>query len=299
MTSRSEQCTLERDIPRAQPGYLTVYGVRPDPGACELDFTYMEHTDRWAYDDYVALVSHPENKNTKWQSGYEEGANCGRCIKVRCSCNQGKKRVDGRHPCQGHRGKARETILMVGDKCPRSLPIDTDGTVIKSCYSMTDLDASKHGWGTITGWEEGNRFKATWKFVPCPIKEEYTKIGFLSDMNKWYFSVTVVDHMYQITHIYIKFGDDEQRYLLAFDREAHFWVYRGRGICLPIKQTINEEKVKFNRWMRQSGPLRKFELDITLEIWNNQGDFATAHFEDYANMKKFSRGSYFPLDRKL
>ena len=261
----------------------------------------MEHTDRWAYDDYVALVSHPENKNTKWQSGYEEGANCGRCIKVSCSCNQGKKRVDNgsRHPCQGHRGKARDTILMVADKCPRSLPKDPDGTVIISCHSMSDLDASKHGWGTITGWGDGDRFQATWKFVSCPIKEEYTKIGFLWDLNKWYFSVTVVDHMYQITHIYIKFGDDEQRYLLAFDREAHFWVYRGRGICLPIKQTINEEKVKFNRWMRQSGPLRKFEIDITLEIWNNQGDFATAHFEDYANMKKFSRGSYFPLDKKL
>ena len=44
---------------------------------------------------------------------YEGGANCGRCVRVRCSCEQEPDYAQG--ACQQG---GKETILMVVDSCP-------------------------------------------------------------------------------------------------------------------------------------------------------------------------------------
>ena len=80
----NSQCKLPEDIPKATPGFLTVYddlAVFPERGACALDVDYLRGKREMAWKNYVALVSHPANSPTDQQQGYMNGLNCGRCIK--------------------------------------------------------------------------------------------------------------------------------------------------------------------------------------------------------------------------
>ena len=81
--SDNGQCPLDKDIPKATPGFLTVYSARPKVGACALDWDYLRGNREMAWENYVALVLHPANRPTDQQQGYMNGFNCGRCIKGR------------------------------------------------------------------------------------------------------------------------------------------------------------------------------------------------------------------------
>jgi hypothetical protein len=78
-------CPLGPDYSGASLGDITIYHDSPfNPGhlgACGLDYEYLRNnSDAYLY--YAALPQAPTERGGKDQDGYDNGVNCGRCIKV-------------------------------------------------------------------------------------------------------------------------------------------------------------------------------------------------------------------------
>merc|ERR1719322_690480 len=77
------ECSLGADYPGATIGHLTVYAASPSGNNCDLNWSNLEASGLDGWTHFAAL---PRNSGT--DDRYEAGANCGRCVKVKCSCHQ-------------------------------------------------------------------------------------------------------------------------------------------------------------------------------------------------------------------
>merc|ERR1712011_22254 len=114
------ECHLGEDYPGTTIGHLTVYAASPSGNNCDLNWSNLEASGLRGWTHFAAL---PKNPGTD-ADRYEAGANCGRCVKVKCSCEQEYDYAQG--ACQPD---GKEVIHMVTDSCP-------------SCPYAGDLDLS-------------------------------------------------------------------------------------------------------------------------------------------------------------
>merc|ERR1711962_1516217 len=78
------ECHLGADYPGTTIGHLTVYAASPSGNNCDLNWSNLEASGLKGWTHFAAL---PKNPGTD-ADRYEAGANCGRCVKVKCSCHQ-------------------------------------------------------------------------------------------------------------------------------------------------------------------------------------------------------------------
>ena len=134
-------------------GDITVYAPSPNGGNCGYP-KFSEGAKKY----FVALP----------KVDYDNSLNCGRCIEAKCTAGNVGTNCDNGEP----------TIMMVTDSCPE-------------CHSG-DLDLSYAAWDKITGGAGHSRFKADWKYVPCPDSFLVTKtISFYikPGSSRWWFAV--------------------------------------------------------------------------------------------------------------
>ena len=155
---------------------------------------------------------------------YEGGANCGRCVRVRCSCEQEPDYAQG--ACQQG---GEETILFVVDSCP-------------SCPYVGDIDTSTEGWNSLTGSEAFSKYDGTWEFVECP--ETYVtgplKLRFKEGSSKWWYALQPVNHRTKITNMEISFGGESKE--LVFGNFEGFWWNGTEEISFPATITITNSE---------------------------------------------------------
>ena len=134
--------------------------------------------DGWTH---FAALTKSGNSN---KDMYENGANCGRCVRVRCSCEQSQ--FQG--ACQGGFKEGKETILMVVDSCP-------------TCHAAGDIDTSTAAWNSITGNEGFSRYEGTWEFVECPSNFVTGNAGVRvkPGSSKWWHALQPVNFRHKIT----------------------------------------------------------------------------------------------------
>merc|ERR1712130_31717 len=123
-------------------GELTVYSPSVNGGNCDLPWSFYSDLP---VNKYFAAIPKTWDANDR----YEKGGNCGRCIRVRCSCSQKKAYA------QGACAKGGDIIVMVTDSCP-------------SCPHKGDIDLSYSAWDDVSGNEGHSRYDGSWEFIPCP-----------------------------------------------------------------------------------------------------------------------------------
>jgi len=227
------ECTLGADYPGATIGHLTHYSSNPTGNNCDLNWANLEASglDGWTY--FGAL---PKNPGTD-ADRYESGANCGRCVKVKCSCEQ--ELFPG--ACQPN---GQEVILMVTDSCP-------------SCPYVGDLDLSTNAWNDVTGNEGFSKYDGTWEFIECPsnFKDGPMKLRMKGGSSKWWYAFQPENHKNKVTSMDITFNGVTTE--LSFGEIDGFW-WKGdtiiefpatvdakneAGICATV--TLNSEDEVF------------------------------------------------------
>ena len=145
----ASECSLGPDYPGATIGHLTAYAASPSGENCDLNWSNLEASGLDGWTHFAAL---PRNPGTE-ADRYEAGANCGRCVKVKCSCHQTDFwiRDTGFEACK----EGKEVIVMVTNSCP-------------ICPNVGDLDLSNAAWDDVTGNEMYGRYDGTWEFIECP-----------------------------------------------------------------------------------------------------------------------------------
>ena len=118
---------------------------------------------------------------------YENSANCGRCVRVKCSCDQSES-----FNTDACKNGATDTVLMVVDSCP-------------TCHDFGDIDTSTAGWNSITGDEGVSRYDGTWEWVECDsdFVTGKTKLRLKHGSNRWWYAFQPVGHRFKITKIQI------------------------------------------------------------------------------------------------
>ena len=81
--SSTDSCPLGADIPGVPKGEITMYSSNPSGGNCDFNWSKFESSGLDGWVNYAALP-----KGDKKFDRYEMGANCGRCVRLRCSCEQ-------------------------------------------------------------------------------------------------------------------------------------------------------------------------------------------------------------------
>jgi len=194
------ECTLGADYPGVTVGHLTHYSSNPTGNNCDLNWANLEASglDGWTY--FGAL---PKNPGTD-ADRYESGLNCGRCVKVKCSCEQ--ELFDG--ACQPN---GQEVILMVTDSCP-------------SCPYVGDLDLSTNAWNDVTGNEGFSKYDGTWEFIECPsnFKQGPMKLRFKGGTSIWWYALQPENHKNKVTGMDITFNGVTTE-LIFGDIDGFWW----------------------------------------------------------------------------
>ena len=183
-------CSLGSDYRNRPKGDVTVYAKHASGGNCDLNWNFYKSLNAvnanlgktWIY--FAALP-----KYTK----YEKGANCGRCVKLKCSCDQ--TRFTG--ACQP---SGKETIAMITDSCP-------------SCPGIGDIDVSYAAWNTITGQEGFSRYDGAWEFVECPLSfvQDVARLRIKAGSSRWWYAVQPYNFRHKIEKVELK--DDAGRWI--------------------------------------------------------------------------------------
>lgn len=173
-TLNPNQCHLGNDYANRVKGDITVYAEHPSGGNCDFDWSYIQTIPAWTL--FAALPK---------SSQYENGANCGRCVKIKCSCEQ--KQFDFACKPDGE-----ETIVMVTDSCP-------------PC-SQGDIDVSYEAWDKISGYQGPSRYEGTWDFVECPksFVQGLTRMRFKSGSSRWWYAIQPFNFRYKIEKVELK-----------------------------------------------------------------------------------------------
>jgi len=205
------ECHLGPDYPGTTIGHLTVYAASPSGNNCDLNWSNLEASGLDGWTHFAAL---PKNPGTD-ADRYEAGANCGRCVKVKCSCHQ--------ELFPGACKEGKEVIVMVTDSCP-------------SCPYVGDLDLSNAAWDDVSGNEGPSKYDGTWEFIECPsnFKSGPMKLRMKGGSSKYWHAFQPENHKNKVTSMSIngvemKFGDIDG-----------FW-WKGEGMDFPAKVTVNNE----------------------------------------------------------
>ena len=171
-------------------------------------------------DGWTHFAALPKNPGTP-ADRYEAGANCGRCVKVKCSCEQ--ELFPG--ACQPG---GKETILLVTDSCP-------------SCPYVGDIDTSTAGWNDLTGNEGFSKYDGTWEFIECPsnFKTGLMKLRMKGGSSKYWYAFQPENHKNKITGMEISFGGQTKE--LNFGDIDGFW-WKGEGMDFPATVTMTNDK---------------------------------------------------------
>lgn len=211
-------CELGGDIAGATIGHITHYQAEPTGGNCDLDWDNVHTGDGWTH--FAAL---PKSDNSDVDR-YEAGANCGRCVRVKCSCEQ--ELFDG--ACQSG---GEETILMVVDSCP-------------SCPYVGDIDTSTAGWNSITGNEGFSKYDGTWEFVECPSSfvSGPLQLRFKGGSSQWWYALQPVNHRNKITGMEITMNGQTKD--LTFGDIDGFWWKGTDELSFPVTITVKGSEGK-------------------------------------------------------
>jgi len=164
--------------------------------------------------------------------------NCGRCIKVKCSCEQKELYNDG--ACQPN---GKEVIAMVTDSCI-------------GCPNGGDLDLSTYAWNDVTGGAEAGVIDGTWEFIECPtnFKKGPMKLRMKGGTNKWWYAFQPENHKNKVTGMDITINGVTQEMVLGGETEGFWWngvagsviefpatveVKNEAGVCATV--TLNSE----------------------------------------------------------
>jgi len=156
------------------PG-ITWYQDHPTGGNCDLNWDHMQNQNLKSWTKFVAL---PKGSG---KNAYDDHANCGRCIKIKCDCDQAQ--FPGQNLCSGG-----ETVAMVVDSCP-------------TCHNFNDVDTSTLVWNTISGNEAPSMYTGSYEYVKCPsgFISGTTKLRFKDGSSQWWFGAQPQDFQHQIT----------------------------------------------------------------------------------------------------
>jgi len=206
------ECSLGPDYPGATIGHLTVYAASPSGNNCDLNWSNLEASGLDGWTHFAAL---PKNPGTD-ADRYEAGANCGRCVKVKCSCHQ--------ELFPGACKEGKEVIVMVTDSCP-------------SCPYVGDLDLSNAAWDDVSGNEGPSKYDGTWEFIECPsnFKSGPMKLRMKGGSSKYWHAFQPENHKNKVTSMSINGVE------MIFGDIDGFW-WKGAGIMeFPAKVTMNNE----------------------------------------------------------
>ena len=212
------ECSLGSDYPGAIVGHITHYASSPSGNNCDLNWDNLEASGLAGWTHFAAL---PKNPGTD-ADRYEAGANCGRCVRVKCSCEQ--ELFPG--ACQPG---GEETILMVTDSCP-------------SCPYVGDIDTSTAGWNDLTGNEGFSKYDGTWEFVECPstFKSGTMKLRMKGGSSIYWYAFQPENHKNKITSMDISF--DGQTTEMVFGDIDGFW-WKGTDIMtFPATVTMHNDQ---------------------------------------------------------
>jgi len=205
-------CHLGDDYPGATIGHLTVYAASPSGNNCDLNWSNLEASGLDGWTHFAAL---PKNPGTD-ADRYEAGANCGRCVKVKCSCHQ--------ELFPGACAEGKEVIVMVTDSCP-------------SCPYVGDLDLSNAAWDDVSGNEGPSKYDGTWEFIECPsnFKSGPMKLRMKGGSSKYWHAFQPENHKNKVTSMSINGVE------MIFGDIDGFW-WKANGIMeFPAKVTMNNE----------------------------------------------------------
>ena len=162
-TKNPKQCHLGDDYPGRPKGDITVYAEKPNGGNCDFNWEFINTIP--ASSLFAAIPK---------STDYGKGAHCGRCVKIKCSCEQ--KQFD--FAC---RPDGKETIAMITDSCP-------------PCH-RGDIDLSYGAWDSISGKQAPSRYDGTWDFVECPdwMVKGNSRFRFKPDSHRWWYAIQVRD----------------------------------------------------------------------------------------------------------
>jgi len=214
----SGECPFGADYPGTTVGHITHYSSSPSGNNCDLNWANLEASGLDGWTHFAAL---PKNPGTD-ADRYEAGANCGRCVKVKCSCKQ--ELFDG--ACQPG---GKETILMVTDSCP-------------SCPYVGDIDTSTDGWNDLTGNEGFSKYDGTWEFIECPsnFKTGPMTLRMKGGTSKYWYAFQPENHKNKITSMEISFGGQTKE--MVFGEIDGFW-WKGTEIMeFPATVTMHNDQ---------------------------------------------------------
>ena len=153
--------------------------------------------------------------------------NCGRCVRVKCSCDQENPQhaQDGK-PCQPD---GKETIVMVVDSCP-------------SCPYVGDIDLSYSAWDAVTGNESPSKYDGTWEFVECPsaFLTGPLKLRFKDGSSQWWYALQPVNHRTKITGMTVSFNGKTED--LIFGEIEGYWWKGVSQLSFPVTITMTNEE---------------------------------------------------------
>ena len=194
------ECHLGADYPGTTIGHLTVYAASPSGNNCDLNWSNLEASGLKGWTHFAAL---PKNPGTD-ADRYEAGANCGRCVKVKCSCHQ--------ELFPGACAAGEEVIVMVTDSCP-------------SCPYVGDLDLSNAAWDDVSGNEGPSKYDGTWEFIECPsdFKTGPMKLRMKGGSSKYWHAFQPENHKNKVTSMSINGVE------MIFGDIDGFW-WKGNGI---------------------------------------------------------------------
>ena len=181
-------------------GDITVYAPKPDGGNCGYPM-FSEGAKKY----FVALP----------KVDYDNSLNCGRCIEAKCTAGNVGTNCDNGKP----------TIMMVTDSCPE-------------CHSG-DLDLSYDAWDKITGGAGHSRFKADWKYIPCPdsfLVTETISFWIKPGSSRWWFAVMPLGSKSKIKDVKV---NKNGRWESMKTGEIDSYYYLAKGLYFgPLKQYI-------------------------------------------------------------
>jgi len=215
--TRDDTCPLGADYSGSPKGHVTHYSNDPTGNNCDLNWANLEASGLAGWTFFAALPKNPGTENDR----YEAGLNCGRCVKVKCSCDQ--ELFPG--ACQPG---GEEAIVMVTDSCP-------------SCPNAGDLDLSTDAWNKVTGNEGFSKYDGTWEFVDCPssFKSGAMKLRMKGGTSKYWYAFQPENHINKIVRIEMTSGGQTRP--LTFGEIDGFWWKGEEMIDFPATVKVYSE----------------------------------------------------------
>ena len=228
-----ETCPLGADFELAVKGEITHYQAEPRQGNCDLNWSKLQLSGSKGWTHFAALPKINGNFNDR----YENSANCGRCVRVKCSCDQSES--SNTDACKNG---ATDTVLMVVDSCA-------------TCPSYGDIDTSTAGWNSITGNEGVSSYDGTWEWVECDsdFVTGNTKLRVKHGSGTHWYAFQPVGHRFKITRIQIITNNGRNDLALPGAIDG-FWFIGEVGPNPQMVLVQNEE--------------------VTLTVWNSEGQTA-------------------------